>query len=205
MRSFARHSGDLAGDVSVSSRTLKTVGQIHRVKEGAPVPFRGACLPKKALEHRSAICICLLVPVLLLASPDSARAHGVGYRQAVKSAVAIEFYYSTGETMAYEEFRVYSPQDDKNTYQSGRTDEFGRCSFVPESPGTWRVVVSDMEGHRAEASIPIPEEFFDGGGDPRPIAVESPMPEGLDLYLRAALGVSVLFNAAAAVRLRKCM
>jgi nickel transport protein len=129
----------------------------------------------------------------------------VGYRQSGKSAVAVEFYYSTGETMAYQEFRVYSPQDDKNAYQSGRTDEFGRCSFVPENPGTWRVVVSDSEGHRADASIPIPQEFFDGGGDPRPLAVKSHMPEGLDLYLRAALGVSVLFNVAAAVRFRKCI
>ncbi|MDR1514843.1 MAG: hypothetical protein LBS45_04045 [Synergistaceae bacterium] len=174
-------------------------------EKGTPVSLGAARFSQKAPRRGAALFICFLVPVLLLAGPDTASAHGVGYRQTGKSAVAIEFYYSTGELMAYQEFRVYSPRDEKNSFQSGRTDEFGRVSFVPEVPGTWRIVVSDTEGHRAEASIPITQEFFDGGRDPRPVSVKSSMPEGLDLFLRAALGVSLLFNAAFLVRLKRCI
>jgi nickel transport protein len=165
-------------------------------KNGMPVPFCARRLPQKA-RLNPALCVCFIVPALLLASLGTASAHGVGYRQTDRKAVALEFYYSTGETMAYQEFRVYSPDDGKNSYQSGRTDESGRCSFIPEKPGTWRIAVRDDEGHSAEASVSITPEFFDDDGDPRSVAVNSSLPEGAELFFRAALGVSLLFNVAA--------
>lgn len=168
-----------------------------------PVLFKAHGHPQKALRARRVPLLCFIVSVLLLASLGRAAAHGVGYRQAGKKTVALEFYYSTGETMAYQEFRVYQPDDDKNPFQSGRTDESGRCSFIPEKAGTWRVAVRDGEGHSAEASVSVTPEFLDGGGDPRPAAVSPSLPEGTELFFRAALGVSLLFNIASLIRVIK--
>lgn len=106
--------------------------------------------------------------------------------------------------MAYQEARVYSPQDEKNPFQSGRTDELGICSFVPNIEGEWRVAVWDIEGHRVEAVVPVTPEFLNGGGGEE-ISVPAPsssLPQGLELFIRAALGVSVLFNIAALVRFK---
>jgi nickel transport protein len=117
-------------------------------------------------------------------------------------AVPLEFYYSTGEAMAYLEARVFSPSspsDPKNSFQSGRTDEFGRYSFIPDTTGKWRVTVNDPEGHRAEASIEVGDDFFtDTGG----VAASGGSPRGAELILRALLGVSVIFNIAAFLMLR---
>jgi nickel transport protein len=129
--------------------------------------------------------------------------HGSGYRQSKIGAVALEFYYSTGEAMAYQEARVYSPGGERTAYQSGRTDEFGRYSFVPAAEGEWRVEVRDDEGHRAEAVIPITAEFVRGEREGSSVLTESSLPQGADLFVRALLGISLIFNIAAFVRLRR--
>ena len=144
--------------------------------------------------------------LLVSAFPGAALAHGVGYRVSSEKAITLEFYYSTGETMAYLEARTYSPLDERNAFQSGWTDEFGRVSFVPDSEGEWRVVVKDGEGHMANAAVPVTSEFLSGGGeDSLSVAAQSSLPQGAELFFRAALGVSVLFNIAALVRTRKCI
>ncbi|MDR1943687.1 MAG: hypothetical protein LBQ19_02595 [Synergistaceae bacterium] len=165
----------------------------------------GQCRRVRAAGMRYCLLQAVLVAVLLLAVPGDAFAHGVGYRLSSKKAVALEFYYSTGETMAYLDARAYSPQDERNAFQSGRTDEFGRYSFVPATEGEWLVVVKDEEGHRAEAKVPITAEFLDDSGGEVSVAARSSLPRGFDLFLRAVLGVSILFNLAALVRLRKCI
>jgi nickel transport protein len=146
---------------------------------------------------------CILTLSILI-GPTPALAHGVGYRMSDKKAVPLEFYYSTGETMAYQETLVFSPLDSKNSYQSGRTDEFGRYSFIPESEGEWRVVVKDHEGHRAEAAIQITGDFFSGlDASPKGLTSSQPsLPQGSELFWRAVLGVSILFNIAALARAR---
>jgi nickel transport protein len=142
--------------------------------------------------------------LVLLTGPGTASAHGAGYRLLSVNTIALEFFYSTGEPMAYQEARVYSPRDEKASFQSGRSDEFGRVSFVPDTPGDWRVVVKDEEGHLAEASVNVTDEFVGGSGDAdlEPAAGQS-IPMGGELFVRALLGVSVLFNAAAIAR--KCI
>ena len=130
-----------------------------------------------------------------------ALAHGVGYREAAFSSVALEFFYSTGEPMSYREAKVFSPADEKFAHQTGRTDAVGRFAFVPDVPGLWRVVVRDEEGHQAEAEIAVTEAMLSGGSvNPEaasvPPADSNNPPEGLELLIRAALGVSLLFNLA---------
>lgn len=130
-------------------------------------------------------------------------AHGVGYRDAGLKAVALEFFYSTGEKMSYREARVYSPADDKFAVQSGRTDEQGRFAFVPDVSGDWRVIVRDEEGHQCEAVITIAQEFLDGTEQQQIAPEHEAVPQGMDLVIRALLGVSIIFNIAMIVRGRK--
>jgi nickel transport protein len=145
----------------------------------------------------------LALGLTLCGASGAAFGHGAGYRRLSMSAVSLEFFYSTGELMAYQEARVYSPRDDHASFQSGRTDEFGRVSFVPDTPGDWRVVVRDEEGHLADAKIRVAEEFINGSAEAVPeSSAGASIPMGGELFVRALLGVSVLFNIAAFVR--KC-
>ena len=133
-----------------------------------------------------------LVFVLMLWACDSSYAHGVGYRQSELGAVSLEFFYSTGERMSYREAKVYSPNDEKFAAQTGRTDEQGRFAFIPDALGEWRVIVRDEEGHQCTAAINVSEtlraEVNDDYSD--------------DLWLRAVLGVSIIFNIAFMIRWR---
>ena len=139
---------------------------------------------------------------------QQADAHGVGYSESTLKPVSLEFFYSTGELLNYLEAKVFSPADEKIAYQSGRTDEGGRFAFTPNKPGTWRVIVSDEDGHRAEATVNVTEDFLKagatGGGSGIDIQEKKAAPEGLDLLLRAGLGVSLIFNIAAFVLLLRC-
>ena len=122
----------------------------------------------------------------------SAYAHGVGYRQSEFRAVTLEFFYSTGEKMSYREVRVFSPKDEKFAAQTGRTDEQGRFAFIPDVPGEWRVIVRDEEGHQCIANVNVSE-----------ILTASVNEENSDdLWLRAVLGVSIIFNIAMIIRWR---
>ncbi|MDR2779562.1 MAG: hypothetical protein LBB28_00390 [Synergistaceae bacterium] len=147
--------------------------------------------------------VVTVLGLALFVGSGTAFAHGVGYRRLGMSAVALEFFYSTGESMAYQNARVYSPKDGKAFFQSGLSDEFGRVSFVPNIQGDWRIMVKDEEGHLAEAVITVTEEFILGSGEvSAETAAGSSIPMGGELLIRALLGVSVLFNIAAFVR--KC-
>ncbi len=149
-----------------------------------------------------------LAGLSLLFEGDAALAHGVGFRQAAEPAVALEFFYSTGEPMSYREARVFSPADEKFAHQTGRTDAAGRFAFVPDAAGTWRAVVRDEEGHQATAEITVTEAMLSGVSAKPETATPSPAdpnnpPEGFELLIRAALGVSLLFNLAAFTLLRR--
>ncbi len=122
-------------------------------------------------------------------------AHGVGYRRSELEAVVLEFFYSTGEKMSYREARVYSPKDSKFAAQTGRTDEQGRFAFIPDTSGEWCVVVRDEEGHQCEARVSISEALSASVSDDAGYSVN-------DLWLRAILGVSILFNIAMFIRWR---
>ena len=123
-------------------------------------------------------------------------AHGTGYRHSQIEAVALEFMYSTGETMSYREARVFSPNDEKFAYQSGRTDEKGRFAFVPDSPGKWRVIVRDEEGHQCTAEIVI----SDKGEEASESEKQSSIINSTEIFIRSLLGVSLIFNIAMIIR-----
>ncbi len=137
---------------------------------------------------------------LILLSACEISAHGTGYRYSALSAVALEFMYSTGEAMSYREAKVFSPSDEKFAYQSGRTDEKGRYSFVPDSPGVWRVIVRDEEGHQCTAEINITAENFSPKNESQTQTQPSTIPNSTEIFIRSLLGVSLIFNIALIIR-----
>ena len=137
---------------------------------------------------------------LILLSECEILAHGTGYRHSEFRALSLEFMYSTGEAMSYREVRVFSPNDEKFAYQTGRTDEKGRFSFTPDIAGTWRVIVRDEEGHQCTAEIDVTAEFLAGKSDGTQKHDDGTLPQGMELFIRALLGVSVIFNIAMIVR-----
>lgn len=126
----------------------------------------------------------------LLLFAAEASAHGTGYRQSELKAISLEFMYSTGEAMSYREAKVFSPSDEKFAFQTGRTDEHGRFAFTPDTAGTWRVIVRDEEGHQCTAEIEV------GSNE----AVTDSKQADSDLFTRALLGVSIIFNIALIIR-----
>jgi nickel transport protein len=150
-------------------------------------------------KRLTAFCLVLALWFGLSVDHRVAYAHGVGYRRPEIGALALEFFYSTGEVMAYQDFKVFSPDDPKVSFQSGRTDEFGRVAFVPVRSGDWRIEVRDDEGHRAEALVAVGGEFLNGDDISSSASAAASIPMGFDLFLRAVFGVSILFNIAAFV------
>lgn len=134
-----------------------------------------------------------LLTLIIILFANTALAHGTGYNISNLPAIALEFFYSTGEKMSYREVKVFSPSDSKFAAQTGRTDEFGRFAFVPNVSGDWRVIVRDEEGHQCEANITVAEDFN--------AAVNDSQPEGFNLYFRAILGVSLIFNLAMLIKI----
>lgn len=124
-------------------------------------------------------------------------AHGVGYKHSDLKSITLEFFYSTGEKMSYRETQVFSPNDSKFAIQSGRTDEFGRFAFIPDTIGIWRVIVRDEEGHQANAEINITQDFLNNKNViPNSNNSTNIFDNKFEIFLRALLGVSLIFNIA---------
>ena len=139
--------------------------------------------------------ILALIALIIFSLNNFDYAHGTGWREVELKAAALEFLYSDGELMSYCEAKIYSPLDDKIACQTMRTDELGRVAFVPNQQGQWRVVVSDNQGHRAEAKINVTQNLN--------LNNNNNLISQQDIYIRAVLGVSLLFNIAAIILLRR--
>lgn len=139
------------------------------------------------LFSRKLFFVCSL---LLLSRAHVALAHGIGYREIKQKPMVFEFFYATGEPMSYRDAKVFSPQDEKIAYQSGRTDASGRFAFTPNTQGDWNIIVKDEEGHLVKATIAVTQEAD------TPASFSS-LPEGREFFVRAVLGLSLLLNIAA--------
>ncbi|MCX6594762.1 MAG: hypothetical protein NTV70_00155 [Acidobacteria bacterium] len=73
------------------------------------------------------------------------------------AAVVIRAAYAGTEPCPFAPTEVFSPAGPKTEHQNGRTDRTGRFAFLPDQPGTWRVVVDDELGHRVEIQVPVTE------------------------------------------------
>ena len=57
--------------------------------------------------------------------------------------------------MAFCDVEVYRPGDAEGAFHTGTTDPLGRFAFVPDTTGTWRVIVDDGMGHVAEIEVGV--------------------------------------------------
>ena len=80
-------------------------------------------------------------------------------------AVLLEARYGGTEIVPFAKVQIFAPGATRE-FQTGRTDQRGRFSFVPEGAGNWRAVVDDELGHRREVEIGVTAGFagvVDGG------------------------------------------
>jgi hypothetical protein len=85
----------------------------------------------------------------------SALAHGVETRILTSGAVAVEFRFTDGTTMALADATAFAPGHPNEPSVTGRTDEHGRFSFFPDQDGDWTVEVRDGDTHVARAVVTV--------------------------------------------------
>lgn len=81
-------------------------------------------------------------------------------------AIVIRASYAGADPVPFAKVQVFKPSGSAGgpsgstgEFQAGLTDRRGYFSFVPDSPGDWRVVVDDEEGHRREVPVKVPSPF----------------------------------------------
>lgn len=102
--------------------------------------------------------------LLLLAVPD-VMAHGVEYQVEYGSAVQVRFSGHGGSALADASYRVFAP-DGMQVFVRGRTDPEGRAVFVPDAPGSWRLMLATEDGHGADVDIPVTADDLAGRVEP---------------------------------------
>ncbi|OMQ03005.1 hypothetical protein BW722_04675 [Lawsonia intracellularis] len=140
-----------------------------------------------------------IIFLLLCSFVHEALAHGVsGQIITTQQPIGVEFLYSTGEPAPYAKIEVYSPENKNIEYQNARTDKFGRFAFIPNTQGTWTIIMSDNVGHRTELPITLTEDDILTQASTTVSSLNSTTQicpiMAMPLWLRALLGVSLLFN-----------
>ena len=97
----------------------------------------------------------LTVPLMLVMLAGPAFAHGIETRTLTSGAVAVEFRFTDGTTMALADALAFAPGHPNEPAASGRTDEHGRFSFFPDQDGDWTVEVRDGDTHVARAVVTV--------------------------------------------------
>jgi nickel transport protein len=122
----------------------------------------------------------LLLPIICL----SAFAHDleVNARLAPPSVV-VKSTYAGSEPVPFAKVQVFSPAAVE--FQNANTDKRGMFSFIPDSVGTWRVVIDDELGHRRETTVQV--DSLDSGA-------ASASSTGASRLERALLGLSLLIG-----------
>jgi hypothetical protein len=113
-------------------------------------------------------------------------AHGVETRTLTSGAVAVEFRFTDGTTMALADAMAFAPNHPNEPSVTGRTDEHGRFSFFPDQDGDWTVEVRDGDAHVARAVVTV--------SDHKVAEVRHAFPDWL-------VAVSLVFNVLAAALL----
>jgi hypothetical protein len=93
--------------------------------------------------------------LLLTLIGGGAFAHGVETRTLTTGAVAVEFRFTDGTTMALAEAMAFAPGHPNEPSVTGRTDDHGRFSFFPDQDGDWTVEVRDGDAHVARAVVTV--------------------------------------------------
>ena len=97
----------------------------------------------------------LILPLSVVLAAGTAFGHGIETRTLTSGAVAVEFRFTDGTTMALADAMVFAPGHPNEPSVTGRTDEHGRFSFFPDQDGDWTVEVRDGDAHVARAVVSV--------------------------------------------------
>jgi nickel transport protein len=109
-------------------------------------------------------------------------AHSIQYEIKNEKAVVIKIYFPDGTPFSYEEFKIYSPNNNKIPYQIGRTDKYGRIIFIPDRPGDWIIKSFSEDGHGILKKIHISN-----------LNKVSEEKSSLDYFLKVVIGLLLIF------------
>ena len=126
--------------------------------------------------------------ILFFFPPVGIYAHGVR-GQVASGGIVVAGEYSTGEPMSYAKVDISAPGS-RLPFQSGRTDRNGRFCFFPDTPGQWKIVISDERGHRLEVKVSVNEAMKLKSVQKNNGAI----PGRRSIYERAIMGVSIIFG-----------
>jgi hypothetical protein len=99
--------------------------------------------------------IRLILPLYLMLAAGTALGHGIETRTLTSGAVAVEFRFTDGTTMALADAMAFAPGHPNEPSAAGRTDQHGRFSFFPDQDGDWTVEVHDGDTHVARAVVTV--------------------------------------------------
>lgn len=94
--------------------------------------------------------------------------------------VILYFYFPDGSKFSFEDFEVYR-KGDKNPFQVGRTDYYGRVLLLPDRDGVWNVKVFSADGHGKVVELEIREHENQDSRDS-------------SAFGKIVMGVSILFG-----------
>ena len=137
------------------------------------LPSRGKAAIGHALRYRSRARHLAAIISAVLLSVSTALAHGVAHR-VFPGGTGIEATYDDGSPMAFCDVEVLPPDSRPTAFQTGTTDPHGRFAFVPDTNGTWTVIVDDGMGHRTSAKVVVTAEGIESA-DNRPATARPAM------------------------------
>lgn len=120
--------------------------------------------------QRTEPLFALLAAAFLILLASEALAHGVDHKVSRAEAVVVVFSSHHQAAMADVGYRVFSP-DGRSLFAQGRTDALGRAVFVPDAPGTWRVLMATDDGHGAKVEVVVEAQQVAAGDINMPVSV----------------------------------
>lgn len=95
-------------------------------------------------------------------------AHRINFEtQRHPPAVTVKAFFSRTAPLAGATVEIYAPGGEQ-PFQTGRTDTGGNFAFIPDTQGSWKVVIDDERGHTGHVLVSITGDFFQTAGDASP-------------------------------------
>ena len=119
----------------------------------------------------------LLLSLLLIVCTGTAAAHEINHVVAAVNAVSVSLTYADGSPFAYEKYELYA-QGKSSPVQVGKTDDYGRVTFMADDVGQWRLKAYSADGHGIDFRFASPAAL-----QPNTSEADKPVPNRLSLML----------------------
>lgn len=139
----------------------------------------------------------LLTTLLMLVFTAGAFSHGVNTETSYHgNVVVVRSSFSPTRPLVDALVTIYSPADQENAWQSGRTDKTGNFAFMPDAEGEWLFVVDDGKGHMKRLAVPVQLDVTaEQETDSNAIEVVPESPESsLSKTHRIIIGLALIFG-----------